>query len=77
MYTGNYSIATLVLVGIALVGAYFIPSFVADHRDHHNEKAIFVLNLFLGWTGLGWVLSLVWAFTYAIPERERVARSSE
>jgi hypothetical protein len=43
--------------------AYFIPTFVANGRRHHNTMAIFVLNLFLGWTFIGWLAALVWACT--------------
>jgi len=42
---------------------YFTPTFVAYHRRKRNSGAIFALNLFLGWTLLGWVISLVWALT--------------
>ena len=28
-----------------------------------NEGAIFVLNLFLGWSLIGWVVALVWALS--------------
>lgn len=42
---------------------YFMPAFVAFMRGHQNTAAITVLNLFLGWTFIGWVISLVWAFT--------------
>ena len=41
---------------------YFLPSFVGSSRRHHNQLAIVMLNLFLGWTGVGWVLA-VWACT--------------
>lgn len=40
---------------------YFVPTWVAGKRNHRNGEAIFVLNLFLGWTFVFWVLSLVWA----------------
>jgi hypothetical protein len=40
---------------------YFIPSIVGRHKI--NAVAIFVFNLFLGWTFVGWVLALVWACT--------------
>lgn len=56
--------AILVVLGIAF---YFVPAFVAGHRQHHNTAAIFVLNLLLGWTFLGWALSLVWALTTVNP----------
>jgi hypothetical protein len=42
---------------------YFVPWFVAMIRDHHQRSAIAVLNLFLGWTALGWIIALVWACT--------------
>ena len=42
---------------------YFLPAGIAFRRGHHNRNAIFVLNLFLGWTFIGWVAALVWANT--------------
>jgi hypothetical protein len=42
---------------------YLLPSIVADNRKHHQFLAILMLNLFLGWTLVGWVISLVWACT--------------
>ncbi|WP_223806171.1 superinfection immunity protein [Marichromatium sp. AB32] len=42
---------------------YFLPALVAQERRHTKAVAIFVLDLFLGWTFLGWVGALVWAFT--------------
>lgn len=42
---------------------YFVPAVVARIREHQNAGAIVLLNLFLGWTLLGWVVALVWAFT--------------
>ena len=47
-----------ILIGI---GVYFLPSFVAGNKKKKNTTAIFILNLFLGWTLIGWVISLVWA----------------
>lgn len=52
------------IIGVLLViGIYFLPSIVANHRGHHNENAIVLLNLFLGWTLIGWVVALVWSAT--------------
>ena len=42
---------------------YFLPVIVAWSRWHRNEYAIGMLNMFLGWTFLGWVIVLAWAFT--------------
>jgi hypothetical protein len=42
---------------------YFMPAFIAAGRYHRNRNAIAIMNLLLGWTGLGWVMALIWAFT--------------
>lgn len=46
---------------ILLVTVYFLPSIVAARRKHVNFTAIFILNLFLGFTLFGWVFALIWA----------------
>jgi hypothetical protein len=53
-----------ILAGLALaVGLflYFLPAIIARRKT--NALAIFVFNLFFGWTGIGWVIALVWACT--------------
>lgn len=40
---------------------YFMPSIVGRNRDHKNKLGIFVLNLALGWTLIGWLVALIWA----------------
>jgi T4 superinfection immunity protein/putative oligomerization/nucleic acid binding protein len=40
---------------------YFLPTIIAMIRNKSNRGAIFLLNLFLGWTFVGWIVSLVWA----------------
>ena len=40
---------------------YMLPTFVAMHRRHHNTGAILVVNLFLGWTAIGWIVALAMA----------------
>ena len=46
-----------------LILIYLLPSIIAAKRHHNNEGAIVALNFLLGWTLLGWVAALVWAFT--------------
>ncbi len=48
---------------VFIVSVYFLPGIVAHSRGHHQENAIVLLNLFLGWTFLGWIAALVWAAT--------------
>lgn len=50
----------VVMIGFALL-LYFTPSYVACKQLNRNYVAIFWLNLFLGWTFVGWVICLVWA----------------
>jgi DNA-directed RNA polymerase subunit RPC12/RpoP len=52
---------TIVFVIIAGLAIYFLPTYIAVKRHHKNALAILALNLLLGWTFLGWVISLVWA----------------
>ncbi|MEN8613689.1 superinfection immunity protein [Dehalogenimonas sp. THU2] len=40
---------------------YFLPTTIAIARKRRNTGAIFLLNLLLGWTFIGWVVALVWA----------------
>ena len=42
---------------------YFFPTIVAKQRQKKNDEAIFVLNLLTGWTFVGWVIAVVWAYT--------------
>lgn len=54
-------VSVLVAVFVAL---YLAPTLVARHPPrHHNADAILALNLLLGWTVLGWIAALIWAYT--------------
>ncbi|NTU97599.1 MAG: superinfection immunity protein [Chlorobiaceae bacterium] len=44
-----------------LLGAYFLPFIVAAAGSHPHKQAIFVLNLFAGWTFIGWLGAFMWA----------------
>jgi Superinfection immunity protein len=63
------ALATAVgIVGLACGGivgllVYFLPTFIALMRGHHNTFAIVALNILAGWTFVGWVAALVWSLT--------------
>lgn len=40
---------------------YFLPSILGHNK--RNAAGIFLVNLFLGWTVIGWVIALFWACT--------------
>ena len=48
---------------------YFLPSIIALARSKRNTLSIFLLNFFLGWTLVGWVVALVWAAKVDDPHR--------
>lgn len=49
-----------VLFGLALL-LYSLPTIVAYNLGRKNTLAIGVLNFFLGWTFIGWLVALIWA----------------
>lgn len=56
------------------------PTIIANRRHHHNAKAIFWTNLLLGWTVIGWIISLIWAMTdpmIVLAANERNAKVEE
>jgi hypothetical protein len=53
-----------------LATIYLLPSVIAFARGRHqNGASVFVVNLFLGWTLLGWVISMASAVS-AVRERQ-------
>ncbi len=44
-----------------VISIYFFPTLISLIRNCKNKLGIFVLNLFLGYTFLGWVGALIWA----------------
>lgn len=46
---------------------YFLPAIIAYSRSKRDAGAILVLNIFLGWTAIGWVIALVWALKQDVP----------
>jgi hypothetical protein len=52
-------VIALIVIGIA-VSIYFFPFIVASARGK-NPGGVFIINLVLGWSVLGWVIALVMA----------------
>ena len=40
---------------------YWLPTMVAVVRHTPSALGIAMLNFFLGWTVIGWIVALVWA----------------
>lgn len=46
---------------VIVLAIYFAPTIAAAMRKHKSQGGIAVINLFFGWTIVGWVLALAWA----------------
>lgn len=57
-----FGIFTLILA----VSLYFVPAMVAIGRRHVNALPVFLTNLYMGWTVLGWIAALIWALSNAV-----------
>ncbi len=70
----------LFVLGLGLMVVYFIPSVVGFVRCKQNGYAIFLCNLFLGWSVVGWLAALVWSVrpeplpAAGVPERPGPSR---
>ena len=64
-----HPISFLILVAFAL-----LPAIVAFARGHRHPWAILFLNLFLGWTGIVWLGTLIWAIA-GRPRQELISGS--
>ena len=46
---------------------YFAPAILASSRNNPDATAIWFLNFFLGWTGIGWLVCLIWTISVPRP----------
>lgn len=60
---GLASIACFGFFGVLGLAVYFAPTIIGLLRHHPNMAPILVVNIFLGWSIIGWVVALAWAFT--------------
>jgi hypothetical protein len=60
---------------------YWLPTLIAIVRHTPSALGVAMLNFFLGWTVVGWILALVWALAantsphVIVIENGRVVRS--
>ena len=57
----NAKVTVRLIVTLALVVVYFVPTHVAVVRRHPHVTPLFIVNLFAAWTLLCWVGTLAWA----------------
>jgi type VI protein secretion system component VasK len=73
----GYHLAILFFTVIGSVWLYLLPSAIAYSRYHKNFTLIFLLNLFLGLSVLGWLVALVWSLTNAKRKEQEDIRDKE
>lgn len=49
------------IIGLVLIGIYLVPTVIACVKHHPEKLTIILINIFLGWSMIGWVGSLIWA----------------
>jgi hypothetical protein len=57
------SVLFSIIVVLLPVILYMTPTIIAMCRSHPNSVPIFIINLLLGWTGVGWIGALAWSCT--------------
>lgn len=46
---------------ILAIAAYFLPSIIGWNRGVVGSFPLFLINLLLGWTVIGWLVTLAWS----------------
>lgn len=57
---------------LLLLALYFLPAIIAHRRRLRGAVAITFLNFFFGWTGIGWIIALIWSLWREKPLPEPV-----
>jgi len=65
--SSNSLVGFAIIFGILFV--YFLPAITARQRKVPDVGMVFVLNLLLGWTLIGWVIALAMAYRTPAPKR--------
>lgn len=65
LFLGGISTFTL----LVLAALYFLPTIVAWGKKKADGPI--VINIFLGWTFIGWVVALAWAFNLDPKEKKK------
>jgi hypothetical protein len=59
--TDSWSAAILLYcVPLMLIFLYFLPTVAAIASGHPAFQSVFIINLFFGWTIIGWFVALSW-----------------
>ena len=63
---GAVAAGSIIAFGALILGTiavYLLPTLIALERKHEQAAPIAIVNIFLGWTLVGWVVALAWSFS--------------
>jgi hypothetical protein len=46
---------------LPFLALHFLPTIIAAMRGARNTLGIFLVNLLLSWTVIGWIVALIWS----------------
>ena len=60
--SGDAGVVIFILLGLAIgLPVYFLPTFIGRRRRVNNKSWLFVVNLLVGWSLIGWIGCVLWA----------------
>jgi hypothetical protein len=59
---------TVILLMLTLL-IYMLPTLIAFSREHPHRTELAVVNIFLGWTLIGWIAVFLWAALARVEEQ--------
>lgn len=68
----NGYVLILMLIGFIGVIVAFIPTYIAFGRKNPYKWIILIINIFIGWTGIGWLILLIYTL---FPKKKNYSRS--
>ena len=58
-----------VIILLLVIIIYMLPTLIAFSREHPHREAVAVINIFLGWTLIGWFVVFLWAALARVEEQ--------
>jgi uncharacterized membrane protein len=63
-----YGSTATILMLMAIVLIYMLPTFIAFGREHPRRQDVAVINILFGWTLIGWIGAFLWAALAETPD---------